>query len=126
MIAVFKILSSFSPAFSDLETFAHFNFRFEPAEEAKADKKGLELFSKSPYKDQLATAALFLEALEARSGQLANLLHGRFSNDSLRVGARIAEPFHRASAVAEQAVEVAAEQGADRVAAERGARRPVR
>jgi hypothetical protein len=74
-------LSSFSPAFSDLETFAHFNFRFEPAEEAEADKKGLELFSKSPYKDQLATAALFLEALEARSGPLANLLHGRFSND---------------------------------------------
>ena len=74
-------LSSFSLAFSDLETFAHFNFRFEPAEEAAADKKGLELFSKSPYKDQLANAALFLEALEARSGQLPNLLHGRFSND---------------------------------------------
>jgi hypothetical protein len=67
--------------FSDLETFAHFNFRFDPAEEADADKKGLELFSKSPYKDQLANAGLFLEALEARSAQLPNLLHGRFSND---------------------------------------------
>jgi peptidase M48-like protein len=67
--------------FSDLEAFARFNFRFDPAEEADADKKGLELFSKSPYKDQLANAGLFLEALEARSPQLPNLLHGRFSND---------------------------------------------
>ncbi len=67
--------------FSDLEIFAHFNFRFDPAEEADADKKGLELFLKSPYKGQLANAGLFLEALEARSRQLPNLLHGRFSND---------------------------------------------
>jgi hypothetical protein len=43
--------------FSDLETFARFNFRFDPAEEADADKKGQELFSRSPYKDQLANAA---------------------------------------------------------------------
>jgi hypothetical protein len=74
-------LSGFSVPFSDLETFARFNFRFTPAEEAAADKKGLELFAKSPYKDQLANAELFLEALEARSPQLPNLLHGRFSND---------------------------------------------
>jgi hypothetical protein len=74
-------LSSFSVAFSDLETFAHLNFRFDPAEEAAADKKGLELFSKSPYKDQFASAALFLEVLEARSSQLPNLLRGTFSND---------------------------------------------
>src|ERR1700681_4963539 len=67
--------------FPDLEAFAHFNFRFDPAEEADADKKGLELFSKSPYKAQLANAGLFLEALKARSAQLPNLLHGRFSND---------------------------------------------
>jgi hypothetical protein len=41
----------------------------------------MELFSKSPYKDKLASAALFLEALEARSPLLPNLLHGRLSND---------------------------------------------
>lgn len=74
-------LSTFSLPFSDLETFTHFNFHFSPAEEAAADKKTLELFAKSPYKDQLANAALFLEALEARSKQLPNLLQGRFSND---------------------------------------------
>jgi hypothetical protein len=74
-------LASLTLPFSDLEIFAHFNFRFDPAEEAIADKKGLELFLKSPYKDQLANAGLFLEALEARSTQLPNLLHSRFSND---------------------------------------------
>jgi hypothetical protein len=74
-------LSGFTLPFSDLEIFDHYNFRFDPAQEADADKKGLELFSKSPYKDQLANAGLFLEALEARSPQLPNLLHGRFSND---------------------------------------------
>ena len=74
-------LSGLTLRFSDLEIFANLNFRFEPAQEAAADKKGLELFSKSPYKDQLANAGLFLKALEARSPQLPNLLHGRFSND---------------------------------------------
>jgi Peptidase family M48 len=74
-------LSGLTLPFSDREIFANLNFHFDPAQEADADKKGLELFSKSPYKDQLANAGLFLKALEARSPQLQNLLHGRFSND---------------------------------------------
>jgi hypothetical protein len=74
-------LSGLTLPFSDLEIFAHLNFRFDPAAEADADKKGLDLLLKSPYKAQLANAGLFLEALEARSTQLPNLLHGRFSND---------------------------------------------
>lgn len=67
--------------FADLEIFDKLKFRFDAAEEAEADKKGFELFSKSPYKDQLRNVALFLQALEAHSAQLPNLLHGRFSND---------------------------------------------
>src|SRR5580692_9868544 len=74
-------LSGVTLPFSDLEIFANLNFHFDPAQEADADKTGLELFSKSPYKDQLSNAGLFLKALEARSPQLPNLLHGRFSND---------------------------------------------
>jgi Peptidase family M48 len=74
-------LSGLTLPFSDLEIFAKLNFHFDPAQEADADKKGLELFSKSPYRDQLANAGLFLKALQARSPQLPNLLHGRFSND---------------------------------------------
>lgn len=74
-------MAGFSLPFSDLETFANFNFRFDSGQETDADNKGLELFSKSPYKDKLANAALFLDALAAHSPQLPNLLHGRFSND---------------------------------------------
>ena len=73
--------SQFSLPFSDLEIFAKLDFRFDPAQEAAADRKGEELFSKSPYKDKVASVALFLQALEARSAQLPNLLHARFSND---------------------------------------------
>jgi len=76
-----EYLLSFSLPFSDLEIFSKFNFRFDPAQESNADKKGLELISKSPYKDKIANMALFLEALELHSPQLPNLLHGRFSND---------------------------------------------
>lgn len=73
--------SQFSVPFSDLEIFTKLDFSFDPAREAAADRKGEELFSKSPYKDKVANVALFLQALEARSAQLPNLLHARFSND---------------------------------------------
>jgi hypothetical protein len=76
-----EYLSGLTVPFSDRQIFAKLKFHFDPAQEADADKKGLELFSKSPYKDQLANAGLFLKALQARSPQLPNLLHGRFSND---------------------------------------------
>jgi hypothetical protein len=76
-----KFMAGLTLPFSDLQIFSHLNFHFDPAEEAAADKKAIELFSKSPYKDKLAAAELFLEALDARSSQLPNLLHGRLSND---------------------------------------------
>ena len=74
-------LSALALPFSDLEIFSHLDFHFEPEQELEADKKGLQLFAKSPYKDQMAKAGLFLAVLEARSAQLPNLLRGRFSND---------------------------------------------
>lgn len=73
--------SQFSLPFSDLEIFAKLDYRFDPAEEAQADKKGQELFAKSPYSDKVANVALFLQALQARASELPNLLHGRFTND---------------------------------------------
>lgn len=76
-----KFMAGLILPFPDLEIFSHLNFHFDPAEEAAADKKAIELFGKSPYKDKLAPAELFLEALDARSSQLPNLLHGRLSND---------------------------------------------
>src|SRR5215468_191597 len=71
----------FSLPFSDLEIFTKLDFRFDAVKEAEADKKGQELFAKSPYDNQLGSVALFLEALEARSPQLPHLLRARFSND---------------------------------------------
>jgi Peptidase family M48 len=59
-----EYLTGLASSVSDLEIFEHLNFRFDPAKEADADKKGLELFSNSPYKDQLGDASLFLEALK--------------------------------------------------------------
>jgi hypothetical protein len=76
-----EYLTSLASPFSDLEIFSRFDFRFTPAQEAQADGKGEELLSNSPYKNQLVHAGLFLKALEARSPQLPNLMHGRFSND---------------------------------------------
>lgn len=76
-----KFMAGLTLPFSDLEIFSHLNFHFDPAEEAAADKKAIELFGKSPYKDKLAAAELFLEALDARSPQLPHLLHGQLSND---------------------------------------------
>lgn len=74
-------LSGLAVPFSDLEVFTHLSFRFDPAQEAAADAKGMELLSKSPYEGQLANAGLFLEALQERSTRLPNLLHSRLGND---------------------------------------------
>ena len=74
-------LAGLSVPFSDKEIFSKLDFHFDPAMEQLADKKGMELLSNSPYKNQLANAALFLEALEARAPELPNLLQGKFSND---------------------------------------------
>jgi hypothetical protein len=67
--------------FSDLEIFTKLNFRFNATKEEEADKKAQELLSKPPYHDQLAAVVLFRKALDARSAQLPNLVHARFSND---------------------------------------------
>lgn len=75
-----QYLSEFNLPFSDLEIFSKFNFHFDPAQESDADKKSLVLIANSPYKDT-TNLGLFLKALELRSAQLPNLLHGRFSND---------------------------------------------
>ena len=76
-----EYLSELTLPFSDLDIFSHLDFHFDPEQESAADNKGLELFAKSPYKDQIGNAGSFLAVLEARSAQLPNLLRGRFSND---------------------------------------------
>ena len=60
--------------FDEKDTFRHFGFaRTQPEEEA-ANIKANELLRNSPYKDQLATAKLFLNALETRQKDIPNLI----------------------------------------------------
>jgi hypothetical protein len=49
-------------------------FRRTAKEEAAADEKVIELLGKSPYRDKLADAGLFLRTLSERAGQLPRLI----------------------------------------------------
>jgi hypothetical protein len=60
--------------FDEKETFHHFDFSRRPEEELAANQKGAELLMKSPYKDQLASAQRFLQALHDRSKDIPNLI----------------------------------------------------
>ena len=60
--------------FDEKDAFRHFGFSRTPAEEQAADTKGVELLKNSPYKDQLATATLFMAALQNRSKDIPNLI----------------------------------------------------
>ena len=76
-----EYLTGFALPFPDSQIFAALDFHFDRAQEADANKKGIELFSNSPYKDQFVSAGLFLNALNVSSGRFPILLHGRFRND---------------------------------------------
>jgi len=60
--------------FDERYTFRHFAFSRPTEEELAANQKGSELLMKSPYKDQLTTAQLFLQALHNRSKEIPNLI----------------------------------------------------
>jgi hypothetical protein len=60
--------------FDEKDTFRHFGFRRTAEEEQAAAQKGAELLQNSPYKDQLATARLFIQALEDRAKDVPNLI----------------------------------------------------
>jgi hypothetical protein len=60
--------------FSDESTFVHLDFSRDPAEDAAADHKALELLAHSPYHDQLGDAGLFLKALRVQALCLSNLI----------------------------------------------------
>ncbi len=70
--------------FPDEQTFLRIQLSRDPQQEEAADKKAVEFLQNSPYKDKLASAGLFLRALESRSKQLPALITPQF-------GARIAK-----------------------------------
>jgi hypothetical protein len=60
--------------FDERDTFRHFGFARTEAEEEAANTKAAELLQNSPYKDQLSTAKLFMNALETRQKDIPSLI----------------------------------------------------
>ena len=66
--------------FDEKEAFHHFGFAHTPEEEQAATQEGIELLKKSPYKDHLGNAQLFLQALNERSKEMPNLVSPHLGN----------------------------------------------
>ncbi len=66
--------------FDDEEAFKRLFMRRDEQEESDADAKATEFLKKSPYKDKLANAGLFLKAVNDRSSQLPSLLRPHLGN----------------------------------------------
>jgi hypothetical protein len=64
----------------DKQAMDRFLFERDPSEELQADNRAVELLDNSPYKDDLATAGLFLKALSAQSEELPALIRPHFGN----------------------------------------------
>jgi hypothetical protein len=69
----------------DRDAMQQFEFQRDPAEEAQADSKAVALLQRSPYKDKLASAGLFLKALDTRSTTLRALIRPHFGNQLYRM-----------------------------------------
>jgi len=75
--------------FPDEDVFHQIGLKENEAEEADADKKGLELLQKSPYNEKLASAGLFLRALDGHSHQLISLINPHFGNRMTKGNSRL-------------------------------------
>jgi len=64
----------------DKDSFKHFGFARTPEEEKAANDKAIQLLNNSPYKNQLANAATFLNALDARQKEIPNLISAHLGN----------------------------------------------
>src|SRR3984893_5076677 len=64
----------------DKDTFRHFGFQRTSDEETQANAKALQILNNSPYKNQLANAGLFLQALDSRQKEIPNLISGHLGN----------------------------------------------
>jgi hypothetical protein len=73
-------------AFSDfarvapLEALRRYSFKEKPEDVQAANARAVELLQKSPYKDKLATAALFLKQLNEEAKPLSALISPRLGN----------------------------------------------
>ncbi len=65
---------------STLEVLNHFSFRDSPQQQQAAGQKALELLKKSPYKDKLGNAGLFLKQLAEQQKALSALINPHLGN----------------------------------------------
>ncbi len=79
--------------FPDERTFERMDFARDRNEEEAADKKALELLNNSPYKDKMATAGLFLKAVQARAPALKNLIRAHLGDSLLNGDATRMSPL---------------------------------
>jgi hypothetical protein len=75
-----KLAFNDSLFFPDDQTFERMDFTRNAADEEAADQKALELLAKSPYKDKLGNAGLFLKVLQARAPELKHLIRPHLGN----------------------------------------------
>jgi hypothetical protein len=66
--------------FSDPATFQRMDFERSALDEQAADNKAVELLKNSPYKQNLASAGLFLRQLQERAQVLPNLIRPHLGN----------------------------------------------
>ena len=66
--------------FPDVDTFRRLHMKRDEKEEKAADDRAMELLQKSPYRDKLGNAGLFLVQLNERSRQMPNLLNAHMGN----------------------------------------------
>ena len=74
----------FRKLFDDVETLRKIFVRRDEREEAQADAKAAELLEKSPYKERLKDAGLFLRAMSDRIRFLPELLRPHLGNSMVR------------------------------------------
>src|SRR5215472_7836498 len=65
---------------STVEALSHFSFRDDPADVQAANQKAIDLLKKSPYKDKLGNAGLFLKQLDSQSKALPALINPHLGN----------------------------------------------
>ena len=85
----------------DGELLEALRFRRTPKEEAAADEKVIELLGKSPYRDKLADAGLFLRTLSEQAKQLPRLIQPHIGDYMAANGqmTRLAELMKQAPAL---------------------------
>src|ERR1700736_3943159 len=76
----------------DKDTFRHFVFSRTQEEESAASAKAAELLAKSPYNNQLASAKLFLAALDSRQKEIPNLISPHLGNRVLIADLKVSAP----------------------------------